>query len=285
MPAPVIGVYLLGQIPLRVASKKVAEMLVKRGARKLSEKAAKNLKTTPKKVTEQNFSSVVKAKPPAQPRNPGTGRMQTNSNPPAAAKTTAPKIVRNKPTQPAAPKRVDNTPAVRTSTNKPTVGSKAPNRGSSGASYSRVKPNQPKAKNDSKIVGISPLGKAVLAAPALAGSLPEVDTVSRPTKKAPARTAPYSMPTPKEKVPTGGPKKRPNNKPKKKTTPAPKGPMTLTKYLNDEIKKRGSSVTAEKKGSDKYTSISAAKKAGSLYYKNTKTGKTMAAVYKEDLKK
>ena len=261
MPAPVIGVYLLGQIALRVASKKVAEMLVKRGARKLSEKAAKNLKTTPKKVTEQNFSSVVKAKPPAQPRSPGTGRMQTNSNPPAAAKTTAPKIVRNKPTQPAAPKRVDNTPAVRTSTNKPT------------------------AKNDSKIVGISPLGKAVLAAPALAGSLPEVDTESRPTKKAPARTAPYSMPTPKEKVPTGGPKKRPNNKPKKKTTPAPKGPMTLTKYLNDEIKKRGSSVTAEKKGSDKYTSISAAKKAGSLYYKNTKTGKTMAAVYKEDLKK
>ena len=61
--------------------------------------------------------------------------------------------------------------------------------------------------------------------------------------------------------------------------------MTLTKYLNDEIKKRGSSVTAEKKGSDKYTSIAAAKKAGSLYYKNTKTGKTMAAVYKEDLTK
>ena len=254
MPAPVIGVYLLGQIALRVASKKVAEMLVKRGARKLSEKAAKNLKTTPKKVTEQNFSSVVKAKPPAQPRSPGTGRMQTNSNPPAAAKTTAPKIVRNKPTQPAAPKRVDNTPAVRTSTNKPT------------------------AKNDSKIVGISPLGKAVLAAPALAGSLPEVDTVSRPTKKAPARTAPYSMKMPKKDVVK-------KEVVKKKTTPAPKGPMTLTKYLNDEIKKRGSSVTAEKKGSDKYTSISAAKKAGSLYYKNTKTGKTMAAVYKEDLKK
>jgi hypothetical protein len=278
MGAPVIGVYLLGQIALRVASKKVAEMLVKRGARKLSEKAAKNLKTTPKKVTEQNFSSVVKAKPPAQPRSPGTGRMQTNSNPPAAAKTTAPKIVRNKPTQPAAPKRVDNTPAVRTSTNKPTVGSKAPNRGSSGASYSRVKPNQPKAKNDSKIVGISPLGKAVLAAPALAGSLPEVDTVSRPTKKAPARTAPYSMKMPKKDVVK-------KEVVKKKTTPAPKGPMTLTKYLNDEIKKRGSSVTAEKKGSDKYTSISAAKKAGSLYYKNTKTGKTMAAVYKEDLTK
>jgi len=67
--------------------------------------------------------------------------------------------------------------------------------------------------------------------------------------------------------------------------PVKKGPMTLTTYLNTEIKKRGSSVTAEKKGSDKYTSISAAKKAGSLYYKNPKTGKIMAAVYKEDLKK
>tara|TARA_R110000796_G_scaffold27568_1_gene75887 strand:- start:4496 stop:5107 length:612 start_codon:yes stop_codon:yes gene_type:complete len=203
--------------------------------------------------------------------------MQTNSNPPAAAKTTAPKIVRNKPSSLTKPRK-DNAPAVRTSTNKPSVSSTSPKRGSSGASYSRVKSNPPKAKNESKIVGISPKGKAVLAAPALAGSLPEVGTESRPTKKV------------EKKVSTGGPKTRPNNKPKKKTekkktTPAPKGPMTLTKYLNDEIKKRGSSVTAEKKGSDKYTSISAAKKAGSLYYKNTKTGKTMAAVYKEDLTK
>ena len=185
---------------------------------------------------------------------------------------TAPKIVRNKPTSLTKPRK-DNAPAVRTSTNKPSVSSTSPKRGSSGASYSRVKSNPTKAKNDSKIVGISPKGKAVLAAPALAGSLPEVDTVSRPTKKAPARTAPSSMPIPKKKTE------------KKKTTPTPKGPMTLTKYLNDEIKKRGSSVTAEKKGSDKYTSIAAAKKAGSLYYKNTKTGKTMAAVYKEDLTK
>ena len=240
-------------------SQRVAADLAKQGGKRI-----------PKSKLPSN-AKVKKAPSVTQPRSPSSGRMQTNSNPPAAAKTTAPKIVRNKPTQPAAPKRVDNTPAVRTSTNKPSVSSTSPKRGSSGASYSRVKSNPPKAKNDSKIVGISPKGKAVLAAPALAGSLPEVGTESRPTKKV------------EKKVSTGGPKTRPNNKPKKKTTPTPKGPMTLTKYLNDEIKKRGSSVTAEKKGSDKYTSIAAAKKAGSLYYKNTKTGKTMAAVYKEDL--
>ena len=255
----------VGKQILGTNSKKIAEGLAKQGGKRI-----------PKSKVPAN-ATVKKAPSVAQPRSPSTGRMQTNSNPPAAAKSTAPKVVRNKPTKPAAPKRGDNAPAVRTSTNKPSVSSTSPKRGSSGASYSRVKSNPPKAKNDSKIVGISPKGKAVLAAPALAGSLPEVGTESRPTKKV------------EKKVSTGGPKTRPNNKPKKKTekktTPAPKGPMTLTKYLNDEIKKRGSSVTAEKKGSDKYTSISAAKKAGSLYYKNTKTGKTMAAVYKEDLKK
>ena len=275
MPAPVVGLYMLGQIALRVASKKVAEMLVKRGAKRISAEAAKKLKTTPKKVTEQNFSSVVKAKPPAQPRNPGTGRMQTNSNPPAAARTTAPKIVRNKPTQPAAPKRGDNAPAVRTSPKKTAVQTSSPKQGSSGASYSRVN-NPPKSKNDSKVVGISPLGKAVQAV-TVAGSLPEVDITERKVPK-------------KVTTKTGGPKTRPNNRPKtkapvKKTETPKKGPMTLTKYLNDEIKKRGSTVTAQKKGAEKHSSIAAAKKAGSLYYKNKKSGKIMAAVYKEDLSK
>mgnify|MGYP003624702705 CR=1 FL=1 len=255
----------LGEKFIGTNSQRVAADLAKQGGKRI-----------PKSKLPSN-AKVKKAPSVTQPRSPNSGRMQTNSNPPAAAKTTAPKIVRNKPSSLTKPRK-DNAPAVRTSTNKPSVSSTSPKRGSSGASYSRVKSNPPKAKNESKIVGISPKGKAVLAAPALAGSLPEVGTESRPTKKV------------EKKVSTGGPKTRPNNKPKKKTekkktTPAPKGPMTLTKYLNDEIKKRGSSVTAEKKGSDKYTSISAAKKAGSLYYKNTKTGKTMAAVYKEDLTK
>ena len=62
------------------------------------------------------------------------------------------------------------------------------------------------------------------------------------------------------------------------------GKITLRKYLNDAIKKRGSSLTAEKKDAGKYKSIPSAKKAGSLYYTN-KSGTVMAAVHAEDLKK
>ena len=57
----------------------------------------------------------------------------------------------------------------------------------------------------------------------------------------------------------------------------------LTDFLNREIKKKGSSVKEEKAKASKYSSISAAKKAGSLYYTNKK-GVVMAAVYAEDLK-
>ena len=249
----------MGSKFLGTNSKKVADGLVKQGGTKV--------KKPPSNVT------VKKAPTPTQPRSPSTGRMQTNSNPPAARKTTAPKIVRNKPNSLDKPKK-DNTPAVRTSPKKPAVQNSSPKQGSSGASYSRVN-NPPKAKNDSKIVGVSPMGKAALGAASLAGALPSVNTESRPKKKAPARTAPSSMPIPKKKTET----------PVKKTETPKKGPMTLTKYLNDEIKKRDSTVTAQKKGAEKHSSIAAAKKAGSLYYKNKKSGKIMAAVYKEDLSK
>ena len=79
-------------------------------------------------------------------------------------------------------------------------------------------------------------------------------------------------------------KKEPAVKKKEPVVKKPEGKMTLRKYLNDAIKKRGSSLTAEKKNAGKYKSIAAAKKAGSLYYTN-KSGKVMAAVYAEDLKK
>ena len=49
------------------------------------------------------------------------------------------------------------------------------------------------------------------------------------------------------------------------------------------LKSKGKSATEEKKKAKKYSSISAAKKAGSLYYTN-KDGKVMAAVFAEDLK-
>ena len=58
---------------------------------------------------------------------------------------------------------------------------------------------------------------------------------------------------------------------------------TLRGYLNRNIKEKGSSVAAEKAKGKKYKSISAAKKAGALYYTN-KSGQVMAAVYAEDLK-
>ena len=58
---------------------------------------------------------------------------------------------------------------------------------------------------------------------------------------------------------------------------------SLREYLNRKIKGKGSSLSKEKKKASKYKSISAAKKAGALYYTN-KDGKVMAAVFAEDLK-
>ena len=59
---------------------------------------------------------------------------------------------------------------------------------------------------------------------------------------------------------------------------------TLREYMNAKLKKMGTSVSEAKKGADKYKSIAAAKRAGSLYYTN-KEGKVMAAVSASDLKK
>ena len=60
--------------------------------------------------------------------------------------------------------------------------------------------------------------------------------------------------------------------------------VTLRKYLNSKLKAKGLTLTQAKKNAGKYKSISAAKKAGSLYYTD-KNGNVMAAVYAEDLKK
>ena len=59
--------------------------------------------------------------------------------------------------------------------------------------------------------------------------------------------------------------------------------MTLREYANKWLKDKGTSASKAKKDAGKYKSIAAAKKAGSLYYTN-KDGKTMLAVYAEDLK-
>lgn len=60
--------------------------------------------------------------------------------------------------------------------------------------------------------------------------------------------------------------------------------VSLRTYLNNKIKSKGSTLAKEKAKAKKYKSISAAKKAGALYYTD-KNGKVMAAVYAEDLKK
>ena len=60
--------------------------------------------------------------------------------------------------------------------------------------------------------------------------------------------------------------------------------VSLTKYMNSKLKAMGKTATQAKKNASKYKSIAAAKKAGALYYTD-KSGKVMAAVYAEDLKK
>ena len=63
---------------------------------------------------------------------------------------------------------------------------------------------------------------------------------------------------------------------------AKKKPSKLTQWINSKLKEKGLSVSAAKKDAGKYKSISAAKKAGSLYYTNPK-GTVMIAAFKSDL--
>ena len=58
--------------------------------------------------------------------------------------------------------------------------------------------------------------------------------------------------------------------------------MSLTQWINSQLKDKGISDSAAKKDAGKYKSISAAKKAGSLYYTNPK-GTVMIAAFASDL--
>ena len=57
----------------------------------------------------------------------------------------------------------------------------------------------------------------------------------------------------------------------------------LTNWINAKLKAKGKSAKEAKKNAGKYSSIAAAKKAGSLYYTDKK-GRVMIAAYAEDLK-
>ena len=56
----------------------------------------------------------------------------------------------------------------------------------------------------------------------------------------------------------------------------------LTQWINASLKNKGMTAKQAQKNAYKYKSIAAAKKAGSLYYKD-KNGKIMIAAYEEDL--
>ena len=58
----------------------------------------------------------------------------------------------------------------------------------------------------------------------------------------------------------------------------------LTKWINAQLKAKGKSSKEAQKDAGKYSSIAAAKKAGSLYYTDKK-GRVMIAAYAEDLSK
>ena len=119
--------------------------------------------------------------------------------------------------------------------------------------------------------------KAALKKPAKEGSL--VGDAGKPSNR---RAAKDANTTARKKaieraVAEANKPTRPKLRPKTKD-------ISLRTYLNQEIKKKKSTVAKEKAKAKKggYTSIASAKKAKSLYY--IKDGKPMAAVYKEELK-
>ena len=68
-----------------------------------------------------------------------------------------------------------------------------------------------------------------------------------------------------------------------KSSPAKKKSASkLTKWINSKLDEKGLTASAAKKDAGKYSSIAAAKKAGSLYYKDSK-GDIKVAAYASDL--
>ena len=259
MPLPIAyGVYLLGGLALRVGTKKVAELLVKRGAKKLSENAIKKLGKPPTTVTPGNVASVLK--------NSRTGAGKP------APKTSPSKAPRNPPKKLKQPQSADSGKFQKPSpspTIKPKPKTTSPTKNKSSSTGITRPKNTPNV-GGSRIVGMNP--KAMRGPGLKLGALDfDSDLVLKD-------------PTVVKKKDTVVKKKDTVVKKKDTVVKKTEGKMTLRKYLNDAIKERGSSLTAEKKDAGKYKSIPSAKKAGSLYYTN-KSGKVMAAVYAEDLKK
>lgn len=165
----------------------------------------------------------------------------------------------------------------------PTIVAIAPSASSAEEASSKIPSVQTKARKTSTQVqrkaraDAAAKRKAALEKPAKEGSL--VGDAGKPSRRRAAKDADT---TARKKaiervVAEANKPTRPKLRPKTKD-------ISLRTYLNQEIKKKKSTVAKEKAKAKKggYTSIASAKKAKSLYY--MKDGKPMAAVYKEELK-
>jgi len=165
----------------------------------------------------------------------------------------------------------------------PTIVAIAPSASSAEEASSKIPSVQTKARKTSTQVqrkaraDAAAKRKAALKKPAKEGSL--VGDAGNPSRRRAAKDADT---TARKKaieraVAEANKPTRPKLRPKTKD-------ISLRTYLNQEIKKKKSTVAKEKAKAKKggYTSIASAKKAKSLYY--IKDGKPMAAVYKEELK-
>ena len=165
----------------------------------------------------------------------------------------------------------------------PTMVAIAPSASSAEEASSKIPSVQTKARKTSTQVqrkaraDAAAKRKAALEKPAKEGSL--VGDAGKPSRRRAAKDADT---TARKKaiervVAEANKPTRPKLRPKTKD-------ISLRTYLNQEIKKKKSTVAKEKAKAKKggYTSIASAKKAKSLYY--MKDGKPMAAVYKEELK-
>lgn len=234
MPAPVV--VMLGAAAFRVVSKKVLDLLVKRGAKKLTQKQVDKLKSPPKNVTVSNVANVLKqtrvAKPSAPKANP------SGPKPPAARSNTSPAAPRTAPKSPTAPKS-GNKPRVPSRVAKPKPSTsvaqpKSPRSGSNSSGGSRpmkdITPNTnaPGRPSGSRIVGMNPkaMRNPTTKLGALDTATPEVVVAPSDSKKplpkttkktsdankkaaetrkdAPTKTAPKKSPRPKKR-PAAGP--------------------------------------------------------------------------------
>lgn len=165
----------------------------------------------------------------------------------------------------------------------PTIVAIAPSASSAEEASSKIPSVQTKARKTSTQVqrkaraDAAAKRKAALKKPAKEGSL--VGDAGKPSNRRAAKDADT---TARKKaieraVTEANKPTRPKLRPKTKD-------ISLRTYLNQEIKKKKSTVAKEKAKAKKggYKSIASAKKAKSLYY--IKDGKPMAAVYKEELK-